>query len=596
MRPAPLLLAGLLACLQTALSAQAQQRDPHDPYWAAAGEARDPSPADRERVARRQLEAGRALREEGRLELAEAALRRGLAFAPEHAGLYRELARTLGAAGDAEAAADARARADALAPPPPPLPDSALPLPSQGLLVVLIPPSGGSPERRPRGWPEGEVARTLEERVARRLPQAEVLHADFDSVKAARRWLLRRGPRVVLSLRVDRVYCGDTIKDGRFSLAWLRAALEASVFSTRSMLEDPTPPETCRAQATARALEETLTAPLLAQRLAADAPSSAQRWPTLAIRALFPGLSERIDTQLEAGAQLLARGRIQDAADAFRVALQVDPEDPAARTYLHEAEATLALSGELAARRRSRRPQSEQDAGTLDPRFSDAQRAALESQLVEERRRRDELLAVLAVMDEDAALPPANLLATLQPVPIRDPDAFGPTLARRRAGGAIEARGARAPDGSEIARYYFPDGDELPVLREEDLTQDGRADRWIAYAGSHRAEIWEAGRNAGRPDVRLVFSQQGRRLARIEIDRDGNGRPEQVLHYSGDRLTTEARDTSGNGVLDTFDRLDAEGRVVLREEDTNGDGEIDVRSVYEAGRLVRRELTHAADG
>ena len=45
------------------------------------------------------------------------------------------------------------------------------------------------------------------------------------------------------------------------------------------------------------------------------------------------------------------------------------------------------------------------------------------------------------------------------------------------------------------------------------------------------------------------------------------------------------------GLLDTFDQLDREGRVDLREEDLDGDGAIDVRSFYRAGRLVRRELS-----
>lgn len=587
----------VLALLTLPLFLPAAPARPEDPRWVGVPEVRPLDPAARQRLARAKLEAGRALRRDGRAKLAEAALRRGLHFDPQHAGLHRELARVLEVQGRTDEAEAARALADALDPPPPPLPDTPLDRPSAGLLVVLVPPSAeGGPERSPRSWPEGEVARTLEERLALRLPDATVVHADFESVDAARDWLERRKPRATLSLRVDRAYCGDSVKDGRFALGWLRGAVEqpgsahARPHAARALVHDPRLPAGCRSEATARALEELLALPSLVEELAAERSSAA--WSRVAIRALFPGLGDRIDAQLAQGAALLAQGQLESAAAAFRDAARVDPEDHAVRTYLHEAEATLTLSGELS---RSRRRRAEpDDPGVLDPRFSPAQRAALEAQLTEERRRREELLGALAVMDEDARLPPEDALATLRPSQIRDSEAFGPALARRRAGGQVEARGAYAPDGSVIARYYFPIGDDLPVLREEDLTQDGRADRWIAYAGSHRTEIWEAGRDTGRPDLRMVFTGQGSRLARIEVDRDSDGHPERIFHYSGDHLTAEARDTSGDGALDTFDRLDAEGRVVLREEDTNGDGHIDVRSIYEAGHLVRRELSEEA--
>jgi hypothetical protein len=175
-------------------------------------------------------------------------------------------------------------------------------------------------------------------------------------------------------------------------------------------------------------------------------------------------------------------------------------------------------------------------------------------------------------------------------VAVGDPDAFGPALARRRAGGEVQARAAYAPDGALIARYYFPFGEELPVLREEDTDRDGQGDRWIAYAGNLRSEIWKDGRHTGRPDVRLVFGAGGSRLLRIELDRNGDGRSERILHYSGSMLTAEAHDTNGDNNLDTFDYFDSEGQVGLREEDLDGDGRIDVRSVYEAGKLVRRYL------
>jgi hypothetical protein len=128
------------------------------------------------------------------------------------------------------------------------------------------------------------------------------------------------------------------------------------------------------------------------------------------------------------------------------------------------------------------------------------------------------------------------------------------------------------------------------VLREDDTDGDRRADRWIAYEDDARSEVYEA-HGADRPAVRVVFAEAGARVARVELDDDADGRPERILHYQRGALSGEARDSDGDGRLDTFDRLDAEGRVALREEDVDGDGAIDVRSVYEAGRLIRRELS-----
>lgn len=581
----PLLLVAA-ACL---LGAAAHPAAAEDPRWVGVPEAREPSAHDRERMARHSLETTRALLEEGSAELAEAAARRGLAVRPEDAALQRELARALAAQGREEEAARARARADTLDPPPPPPPDDPLDVPSRGVLVVLVPPApDATPDRRPRGWPDGAVAAALEERLQVRLPEATVLHAVFESVAAARAWLPQHRPRVVLSLRVDRIYCGESLKDGRFGMAWLRAATGrpggdggAPAWS-RVIVSDPRLAGGCEHEVVARALERVLALPAVREALAA--PRSEGPWSRLALRALFPGLGQRIDEQLAEGQTLLSRGRIEDARRAFQAALAVDPDDAVVRTYLREAEATLAMSRELSRRR------GEDDAGVLEPRLTAAQLAALETSLEEERRRREELLATLAVLGDDVRLPSQRSLAALRPVKIRDPEAFGPALARRRAGGAIVARAAFAPEGTEIARYYFPDGDDLPLLREEDANRDGRPDRWIAYGGDARTEIWEDGRDAGRPDVRLVFTVGGQRLLRVEVDRDRNGSPERVFHYDGGALSAEARDTNGDGRLDTFDRFDAEGHLAIREEDVDGDGEIDVRSHYRDGKLTRREL------
>jgi tetratricopeptide (TPR) repeat protein len=577
--PAVWLLAGLLA-LAASADSWGLESTPSTPQTREAARARH---------ARRSLEDARLFRREGRLDPAERALRRGLAASPEDARLHRELARLLIDLGRPEEAARARRRGDSLEPPPPPPPETPLATPSRGVLVALLPPepSGEHPLAVAARAPDGAVAATLERRLRTRLPEATLLHAAPESVAAARAWLTRRAPRAVLSLRIDRAHCGESVKDGRFALARLRvaAATPAEPGSgpewSREVLLDPQLPDGCETLALSLALERALELPAVAAALRAPQASSST-WSRRALRDLFPNLGLRITQELRSGRRLLASGHAAEALEVFRRAERVDAEDPNVRAFLAEAEAILELSRDLAQRR---------GGDTLEPLFTPAERAVAEARLAEEQRLREALLAALAVLGEDRHLPPARLLAALHASEIPDLQAFGPRLAGTLSAGALEARGAYAPDGSAVARYSFAVGAELPVLREEDTDGDDRPDRWIVYTEGSRREIWEDGRRRGRPDVHLLFARGGDPLERIELDADADGRPERVFHYDPrGALAGEGRDTDGDGRLDRFDRFDADGNLDLREEDLDGDGGVDVRSVYRAGKLVRREL------
>ena len=53
------------------------------------------------------------------------------------------------------------------------------------------------------------------------------------------------------------------------------------------------------------------------------------------------------------------------------------------------------------------------------------------------------------------------------------------------------------------------------------------------------------------------------------------------------------RDRSGRGFADTFETFvqrDGKALILRREEDINGDGEIDVVSFYKDGKLRRRQI------
>ena len=129
-----------------------------------------------------------------------------------------------------------------------------------------------------------------------------------------------------------------------------------------------------------------------------------------------------------------------------------------------------------------------------------------------------------------------------------------------------------------------------PVLRELDTDGDGRPDRWAAYDGRIRREVWEDRSGNGRPDFHAIFAPAGDLLERVEIDADEDGHPERIFSYQSGVVRSEARDSNGDGVLDRFEEFNAAGQVTLREEDLDGDGRVDVRSRYEDGRLTSREV------
>lgn len=583
-----------LACLAASLACVGENTR-------QAPEATD---ADRARYARRRLEDSRALVAEGRLEHAEGNLRRGIAMAPEDAELHRALARLLEDTNRSDEARSHRKRADQIDPVAP-LPDQPMAESSQGLVVVLVATDPSVPFAS-RQAPTGRLAaESLRDRLRIRLPSAMFLEHDPESVADARRLLPRYAPRAVISLRIDRSYCAESIKDGPFGVAWLRVAAQvpgraaAAVSRVRAVVNDPDPVPECESQAIGRALELVLAEPIVRAAIATparqqDATAEKQPWSREAVRALFPRIGIRIGEEIEAGRVQLAGGDIGMAADAFRRAVHIDPQDPYARAYLRETEITLAMLRELAERRSARtgaKSPLEYDTDSIDPRLSPAQIATAEARLAEERRRRDDLLVALAVLDEDLEMPPERLLATLRAAAIPDPETFGVWEARRRAGGNVVARVAYAPSGGVLARYYYADpGDGIPLVREEDTDGDAQPDRWIGYRGTHRAEIWEDSQDQGRPDRHFVFARGGSPLIRIEIDEDANTDPERVFHYENGTLAAEERDTDGDGTIDRFDRFDASGLVSERAEDLNGDGKIDIRDIYRAGRLVRREI------
>ena len=63
-----------------------------------------------------------------------------------------------------------------------------------------------------------------------------------------------------------------------------------------------------------------------------------------------------------------------------------------------------------------------------------------------------------------------------------------------------------------------------------------------------------------------------------------------MFHYEQGALRGEDTDTDGDGAVDRFDHFDASGQVDERGEDLDGDGIIDILSIFRDGKLVRRQI------
>lgn len=89
----------------------------------------------------------------------------------------------------------------------------------------------------------------------------------------------------------------------------------------------------------------------------------------------------------------------------------------------------------------------------------------------------------------------------------------------------------------------------------------------------------------------------GGEVADRAVDRNGDGRPDYWVYRAGERTTREVYDDTGDGRADRIVRYDpADGRIVEVEEDTDGDGDVDAWSHYEAGTLARRLADENGDG
>jgi antitoxin component YwqK of YwqJK toxin-antitoxin module len=290
----------------------------------------------------------------------------------------------------------------------------------------------------------------------------------------------------------------------------------------------------------------------------------------------------------------------------------------------------------------------------------------LESEIEEELRRQEELLAAIEAQEEQNAgmqdqpsqtgedravamapidpleAPQAPVLpsipATLfeqqerevggapKNVQILDADRDGRPEVERvidRESGALETVSRDTNyDGRMDSQYRYDRKTGALVETSEDTDQDGTLDTWTTYDDAGRGARLEKDRdNDGKRDFARVYS--GGRLQYEEFDDNGDGLAERRVEYGERSRTVAMEDRNGDQKMDFWTYYEPGGRpvrvekdttidgkpnvfeyyegpdpanmtIVRKEEDLNGDGAVDQISYYENGKLSRREILNPA--
>jgi hypothetical protein len=135
----------------------------------------------------------------------------------------------------------------------------------------------------------------------------------------------------------------------------------------------------------------------------------------------------------------------------------------------------------------------------------------------------------------------------------------------------------------------------LMATRSLDLDHDGVVDAYYTYEGRYLALERHDANNDGNIDLVIQY-RAGRRVSSQE-DTNRDGRTDTWIRYRlKDGFETISQidiDRAGRGFADTFETFEArQGKAMLarRDQDLDGDGKIDLVSIYREGKLVRRNI------
>lgn len=148
-------------------------------------------------------------------------------------------------------------------------------------------------------------------------------------------------------------------------------------------------------------------------------------------------------------------------------------------------------------------------------------------------------------------------------------------------------------DGNTDVFEKYADG--LMTSREVDRDDDGVRDAFYRYEGDSLVGEQHDANNDGGVDLAIVYEK--RRRVRSEEDVDHDKQVDTWTFFSkgtGPEVAIRIeRDTQGRGKPDTFEFFADDGGTAVierREQDVNGNGDIDIISIYENGKLIRREI------
>jgi hypothetical protein len=106
--------------------------------------------------------------------------------------------------------------------------------------------------------------------------------------------------------------------------------------------------------------------------------------------------------------------------------------------------------------------------------------------------------------------------------------------------------------------------------------------------------------NDGKPDLMQYFVGQSseRKLARAEVDLNGDGIADKVTYYDPQtaKVTRVEANLDYDKKIDLVDYYDAEGVLARQEIARNFDGRFDVVKTFKQGKLYSREMDSDVDG
>jgi hypothetical protein len=119
-------------------------------------------------------------------------------------------------------------------------------------------------------------------------------------------------------------------------------------------------------------------------------------------------------------------------------------------------------------------------------------------------------------------------------------------------------------DGTkDVVRTYNDKGEKLNELSDSDY--DGKIDTWVTFSGGRIAKVELDKRGAGKPSEWRFYV--GGTLSRVQRDSNKDGKADVWEVYANGRLQRMGVDLDGDGRVDRWDRDEVLARAAEQEEE-----------------------------